>query len=84
MNHFEEFMHQPTEEVKKLSQEIVRNEEVIETNTLPEGLLDNDVTLHHIHASYDMGWQIWSSGIKFSSSTGSWNMDKKGARQHGI
>jgi hypothetical protein len=31
---------------------------------------EDHLPLHHVEASFDMGWQVWSSGGKYSSRMG--------------
>ena len=50
-------------------------EEVSETvqevnNIIEQTFLEEDEPLHRIKASYDMGWQVRSSGGKYGSPTG--------------
>jgi len=71
---FENFLHQATEEVKHESQQKAADTEVILTNVpssnIEQTLLEHEVPRYRVEASYDMGWQVHSSGGKYGSSTG--------------
>jgi hypothetical protein len=41
-----------------------------ETNVIEQNLLEEELPLHCVQASFDMGWQVRSSGHKYASPTG--------------
>ncbi len=67
--------HDAIEEVELASQQTAVETEVLETvnddscNT-EQNKLEDVIPLHRIEASFDMGWQVRYSGIKFGSPTG--------------
>jgi hypothetical protein len=70
----EQFLYKSVEKIKCQSQEQAAEEEVIKTN-VPNSLIEQS-TLEvaaprfRVEASYDMRWQVRSSGGKYGSSTG--------------
>jgi hypothetical protein len=70
----EKFLHPATELVKCVSQEEAAREEIIQTDTpdsyIPQYLVEDAIPHFRVEASYDMGWQVRSSGGKYGSSTG--------------
>jgi hypothetical protein len=70
----EKFLHKSTEKVKCESQEKATEEEIIMTNVpdscIEQTLLEDMQPRYRIEASFDMGWQVRSSGGKYGSSTG--------------
>jgi len=73
-NVLENFLHKSTEAVKCQSQEIAVEEEKLLTNipdsSIEQTLIQDCVPRYQIEASYDMGWQVRSSGGKYGSLTG--------------
>jgi hypothetical protein len=74
-NVLEQYTHTAVEEVKVLSQQAAVEEEVLETINdenykVGQHKLEDDNPLHRIQASFDMGWQVRSSGNKYGSPTG--------------
>jgi hypothetical protein len=70
----EKFLHPATTSVKDKSQEIATKEEISLTHTtdsnVPQTLLEEEIPRFRVEASFDMGWQVRSSGGKYGSSTG--------------
>jgi hypothetical protein len=70
----EKFLHKSTEKVKCESQQKGTEEEVIMTNVpdscIEQTLLEDMQPRYRVEASFDMGWQVRSSGGKYCSSTG--------------
>lgn len=70
----ESFLHNTIEDVKCESQQKATEEEIIQTNVhnseIEQHLLEHDVPRFRVEASYNMGWQVRSSGGKYGSSTG--------------
>jgi hypothetical protein len=70
----EKFLHKSREKVKCKLQEKGKEEEVIMTDKpdscIEQTLLKDTLPRHRIEASFDMGWQVQSSGGKYGSSTG--------------
>jgi hypothetical protein len=71
----ENFDYDAIQKVKNSSQDEAVQEEVSETvnknnNPIDQHLLVEELPLHRIQASYDMGWQVHSSGGKYGSTTG--------------
>jgi len=61
--------------IKEESQILAAEEEVEETlidndNVVLQTYLERDTPIHRVDASFDMGWQVRSSGGKYGSSTG--------------
>jgi len=73
-NVLENFLHKTTEAVKCQSQDIAVEEEKLMTNvpdsSIEQTLIEDCVPRAQIEASYDMGWQVRSSGGKYGSPTG--------------
>jgi len=74
-NVLENFTYDAIQNVKNLSEEEAAQEEVQETvndedSPIEQTFLEQDLPLHRIRASYDMGWQVRSSGGRYGSSTG--------------
>jgi hypothetical protein len=74
-NVLENFTHNAIQKVKNLSEKEAAQEEVTKTlqeddNPIEQNLLEIDLPLHHVRASYDMGWQVRSPGGKYGSLTG--------------
>jgi hypothetical protein len=68
-------LHLPAEAVKLQSQQQAAEEEVAHTlgderYIVPQHFLLQDLPVHNVEASFDMGWQVRSSGGKYGSSTG--------------
>jgi hypothetical protein len=71
----ENFTNPIIEEVKKYAQQKGTEEEIIATineidNPVEQNLLETETPIHRVQASYDMGWQVRSSGNKYGSPTG--------------
>jgi hypothetical protein len=71
----ENFTYDVIQKVKNSSQDKAVQEEVSETvnennNPIDQHLLVQELPLHRIQASYDMGWQVRSSGGKYGFATG--------------
>jgi hypothetical protein len=71
----EKHLYSAVEEVKLESQIKGTNEEVTATlndedHPVEQTFLQRDIPIHRIEASFDMGWQVRSSGGKYGSSTG--------------
>jgi hypothetical protein len=71
----EKFTHEAITKVKEVSQTMAVQEEVLETvsqenNGVEQNLLESDRPVHRIQASFDMGWQVRSSGGRYASPTG--------------
>jgi hypothetical protein len=70
----EDFLHDTTEELKRDSQQKAADEEVILLNVpsseINQTLVKVEDPRYRVEASYNMGWQVHSSGGKFGSSTG--------------
>jgi hypothetical protein len=68
------FLYPATEMVECESQEKASVEEAILTNipdsTIEQSLIEDDNPRYQVEASYDMGWQVRSSGGKYGSSMG--------------
>jgi hypothetical protein len=65
----ENFTNPIIEEVKKYVQQKGTEEEIIATinkidNPVEQNLLETETPIHRVQASYDMGWQVRSSGNK--------------------
>jgi len=73
-NVLENFLHKTTEAVKCQSKDIAVEEEKILTivpdSSIEQTLIEDCVPRVRIEASYDMGWQVRSSGGKYGSPTG--------------
>jgi len=70
-----DFTYDVIQKVKNSSQDKAVQEEVSETvnennNPIDQHLLVQELPLHRIQASYDMGWQVRSSGGKYGFATG--------------
>jgi len=70
----EKFLYPATTSVKDKSQEIATKEEISLTHTtdsnVPQTLLEEEIPRFRGEASFNMGWQVRSSGGKYGSSTG--------------
>jgi hypothetical protein len=71
----EKYLYLPAETIKLQSQQESSNEEVAATladdhNVVQQNLLMQDLPIPRVEASFDMGWQVRSSGGKYGSSTG--------------
>ena len=70
----EKFLHSATEKIKCDSQEKAAEEECILTDVpdsaIEQTLMEEEPPRYRVEASYDMGWQVRSSGGKYGSSTG--------------
>jgi hypothetical protein len=70
----EKSIHAAIEKVKCVSEEKAAEEEIILTDTpestIRQTLIEEVNPWHRVEGSYDMGWQVWSSGGKYGSSTG--------------
>jgi hypothetical protein len=69
MSLLENFTNPIIEEVKKYAQQKGTEEEIIATineidNPVEQNLLETETPIHRVQASYDMGWQVRSSGNK--------------------
>jgi len=74
-NVLEKYTYEAVQGVKETSQlQAVEDESLAtvmaETNTIEHNLLEDELPLHRIQASFDMGWQVRSSGHKYASPTG--------------
>jgi phage FluMu protein Com len=74
-NVLKNFTFDAMQKVKNSFQDEAVQEEVSETindnnNPIEQHLLVEELPLHCIQASYDMGWQVRSSGGKYGSATG--------------
>jgi hypothetical protein len=74
-NVLENFTSNAVQQVKECSQVVSVQDEMAETvaqesNYVEQDLLEQDLPLHHIQASYDIRWQVHSSGGKYGSPTG--------------
>jgi len=74
-NVLEKFTYEAVQKIKEFSQIKCAEEEVLatineESNPLEQNLLEKEVPLHRIRVSYDMGWQVRSSGNRYASPTG--------------
>jgi hypothetical protein len=70
----EQFLYKSVEKIKCQSQEQAAQEEFIKTNVpnslIEQSMLEVAAPQFLVEASYDMGWQVRSSGGKDGSSTG--------------
>jgi len=62
------------EKVRKYLQQKGTDEEIVATinetdNPVEQNLLETETPMHRVQASYDMGWQVYSSGNKYGSPT---------------
>jgi hypothetical protein len=74
-NVLEDYMYEVIQRVKNSSQSMAVEEEILETvndqdRSITQNKLEDDLPLHRIEASFDMGWQVRSSGGKYGSRTG--------------
>jgi hypothetical protein len=74
-NVLKSFTHDAIQRVKNMSEEEAAQEEVAETvrdesHTIQQNLLEQEIPLHCIQASYNMGWQVCSSSGKYGFPTG--------------
>jgi hypothetical protein len=74
-NVLEKYTYEAVQQVKETSQLQAAEDESLatvmaETNAIEQNLLEEEVPLHRIQASFDMGWQVRSSGHKYASPTG--------------
>jgi len=69
----ENFTYEAVQKVKDNSQLKAAKDEILATimeDSAQQNLLEQEIPLHRIQASYDMGWQVRSSGHKYASPTG--------------
>jgi hypothetical protein len=71
----ERFTHPTINKVRMYAEQMGTDEEINATLNSPDypidqELLEAEVPLHRVRASYDMGWQVRSSGNKYASPTG--------------
>jgi hypothetical protein len=71
----EKHMYLPAETIKLQSQQEASNEEVAamladDRYAMQQNLMMQDLPIPRVEASFDMGWQVRSSGGKYGSSTG--------------
>jgi hypothetical protein len=74
-NVLEIFLYDSVEKTKEDSQHKAVQEEILQTlndtnHPVEQNMLEEPLPLHRIQASYDMGWQVRSSGGKYGSPTG--------------
>jgi hypothetical protein len=74
-NVLEKYTYEAVQQVKETSQLQAAEDESLatvmeETNAIEQNLLEEEVPFHRIQASFDMGWQVRSSGHKYASPTG--------------
>jgi hypothetical protein len=74
-NVLEKFTYEAAQKITEFSQIKCAEEEVLatineESNALEQNLLEKEVPLHRIRVSYDMGWQVQSSGNRYASPIG--------------
>ncbi len=73
-NVFVDYTYDVIQQVKNYSQIRSAKEEKLETVNdrncfVLQNILEDDLPLHRVEASFDMGWHLWSSGGKYGSRT---------------
>ena len=71
----EKALHPTMDDIKRNCQEEAAEKEVAltldsEDHPIEQSLIQEDVPIYRVRASFDMGWQVRSSGGKYGSSTG--------------
>jgi hypothetical protein len=73
LNRLENFTYEVVQKVKDNSQLKAAEDEIlamIMEDSVQQHLLEKEISLHCIQESYDMGWQVRSSGHKYASPSG--------------